>query len=147
LTFDQEVCKKKVLYTGSNFQAKAFRPPPPLPPYYMQYGIPIFTLSAFESVVMCRFSLSHWPEVEPPNATYNTKARRVNLHAITVTVFVATHMTNSALSSRASNWTMDGPFQTMAISRRNLLSTWSFVCMVVYRSFWGLGREGDLSGS
>jgi hypothetical protein len=35
-TLAQEVCKKKVLYTGSNFQAKAFRPPPP---YYMQYGI------------------------------------------------------------------------------------------------------------
>jgi hypothetical protein len=28
----QEVCKKKVLYIGSNFQDKAFRPPPSLPP-------------------------------------------------------------------------------------------------------------------
>jgi hypothetical protein len=47
--------------------------------------------------------------VEPPDTTYNTKARRVNLRVITVTVFVATHLTNSTLSSRASNWTMDGP--------------------------------------
>ena len=35
---EQEVCKKKVLYIGSNFQAEAFRPPPPLPHYYMQYS-------------------------------------------------------------------------------------------------------------
>ena len=40
----QEVCKKKVLYIGSNFQAKAFRPPPPLPNYYMQYGIPTISV-------------------------------------------------------------------------------------------------------
>jgi hypothetical protein len=39
---NQEVCEKKVLYIGSNFQAKAFRPP--LPPYYMQYGIPTISV-------------------------------------------------------------------------------------------------------
>jgi hypothetical protein len=51
----QEVCKKKVLYIGLNFQAKAFRPPPPQIEFLPQMGHSSMLYSQIKQVVWGKY--------------------------------------------------------------------------------------------